>query len=298
MKGKNIRKLAAFMATVMAIASVGTMSVSAISINCPVEGKWVSMSSTAEGTKWFMADGSVVTEDKNGNITQTAPTKPATTTTTSSDASNTSTSNTVSSSGTTSDDSWIPDGYTVDPSIKNNSYNHIIEQLVFDYTNEERVKAGLPKLVWSKGLTEYAEIRAKEIVENWGHVRPDGNGYLGGRENIGGTTVIMSDYDENKIVSFNEIAKNIVDRWMDSPGHRTSIMDYEVDEYGDVWGAQSLAVGAYVADNGVIYITQVFDAGMYTVGTTVFDDLEAGLTVSPLLTGEDLERYNELIKSN
>lgn len=296
MKGKNIRKLAAFMATVMAMASVGTMSVSAISINCPVEGKWVSMSSTAEGTKWFMADGSVVTEDKNGNITQTAPTKPATTTTASSDASNASTSNTVSSSGTTSDDSWIPDGYTLDSDIKNNSYNHIIEQLIFDYTNEERVKAGLPELVWSKGLTEYAEVRAKEIVTNYSHVREAGN-YSGGAEIIYRFGISACDLLKDKNIDITEVAKYAVNGWMNSDGHRKVILDYEVDEYGDTWGNQSVAIGVYV-ENDAIYAVQVFDAGIDTVGTTIFDDLEAGLMVSPLLTGEDLERYNELIKSN
>lgn len=297
MKGKNIRKLAAFMATVMAMASVGTMSVSAISINCPVEGKWVSMSSTAEGTKWFMADGSVVTEDKNGNITQTAPTKPATTTTASSGAGNTSTSNTVSSSENTSDDSWIRNGYTLDPDIENNSYNHIIEQLIFDYTNEERVKAGLPKLVWSKGLTEYAEIRAKEIVEKYEHIRPNGGEYSGGGENIYDIVICNSDLNKDKYITLQEIAKYAVDGWMNSSGHRAAIMNYEVDEYGDTWGAQSLAVGVYVKD-GHAFAVQIFNAEMTRTGTTLFDDLEAGLTVSNLLTGEDLERYNELIKSN
>ena len=84
---------------------------------------------------------------------------------------------------------------------------------------------------------------------------------------------------------------------MNSPEHKAAIMDYEVDEYGDVWGSQSMAVGVYI-DAGRVFAVQVFDAGISAVDTTVFDDLEAGLTVSPLLTGEDLERYNELIKSN
>ena len=293
MKGKNIRKLAAFMATVMAMASVGTMSVSAISINCPVEGKWVSMSSTAEGTKWFMADGSVVTEDKNGNITQTAPTKPATTTTASSD-----TGSTTSSSGTTSDDSWIRNGYTLDSDIKNNSYNHIIEQLIFDYTNEERVKAGLPKLVWSKGLTEYAEVRAKEIVEKFEHIRPNKEQIYGGGENIYKFSVFNCDSDKDRKIDLNNVAKIAVDGWMNSPGHKAAIMNYEVDEYGDVWGSQSMAVGVYISDIGMVYSVQVFNAQATRTGTTVFDDLEAGLMVSPLLTDVGLERYNELIKSN
>lgn len=292
MKGKNIRKLAAFMATVMAMASVGTMSVSAISINCPVEGKWVSMSSTAEGTKWFMADGSVVTEDKNGNITQTAPTKPATTTTASSD-----TGSTTSSSGTTSDDSWIRNGYTLDSDIKNNSYNHIIEQLIFDYTNEERVKAGLPKLVWSKGLTEYAQIRAKEIVEKFEHIRPNKEQKCGGGENIYLVGISLCDLSNDKNITLQEIAQKAVNRWMESPGHKAAIMDYEVDEYGDIWGSQSMAVGVYI-DSGCVYAVQVFNAQATRTGTTVFDDLEAGLMVSPLLTDVGLERYNELIKSN
>lgn len=284
-----MKKLAAFMAAVMVMTGVSTMSAGAISINCPVEGQWVSMSCTAEGTQWFMADGSVVTEDKNGNITQTAPTKPATTT--SSDA-----GNTTNSTETASENSWIPKGYTVDPSIKNGSYNHIIEQLIFDYTNEERVKAGLPKLVWSAGLTEYAEIRAKEIMDNYSHVREEGS-YSGGAEIIYRFGMHACDLSKNKNVDMTEVARYAVNGWMNSDGHREVIMDYEVDEYGDTWGSQSVAVGVYV-ENDAIYAVQVFDAGIGTVGTTVFDDLEAGLTISPLLVGEDLERYNELIESN
>ena len=297
MKGKNIRKLAAFMATVMAIASVGTMSVSAISINCPVEGKWVSMSSTAEGTKWFMADGSVVTEDKNGNITQTAPTKPATTTTASSGESNTSTSNTVSSSETTSDDSWLHDRYTVDPSVKNDSYNHIVEQLIFDYTNEERVKAGLPELVWSKGLTEYAQIRAEEIADKFEYIRPNGGAYYGGKENINVSGIEYCDLSGDKYISLQEVAQKAVKNWMDSPGHRAAIMDYEVDEYGDIWGSQSMAVGVYI-DSGCVYAVQVFNADSTSLLKYTPEDFENSISISPLLVNADLERYNEIIKSN
>lgn len=285
-----MKKLAAFMAAVMVMTGVSTMSAGAISINCPVEGQWVSMSCTAEGTQWIMADGSVVTEDKNGNITQTAPTKPATTVSSNADNTN--------SPETASENSWILKGYTVDPSIKNGSYNHIIEQLIFDYTNEERVKAGLPKLVWSEGLTEYAEIRAKEISEQWGHLRPNNEKIYGGPENINVSGIEYCDLSGDKHISLQEVAQKTVKNWMESDGHRERIMSYEVDEYGDVFGTQSVAIGVYVSKQGSVYAVQVFDAGITTIGTTVFDDLEAGLTISPLLVGEDLERYNELIESN
>ena len=290
MKGKNVKKLAAFMAAVMVMTGVSTMSAGAISINCPVEGQWVSMSCTAEGTQWIMADGSVVTEDKNGNITQTAPTKPATTT--SGDA-----GNTTNSTETASENSWIPKGYTVDPSIKNGSYNHIIEQLIFDYTNEERVKAGLPKLVWSKGLTEYAEVRAKEIIEKWGHVRPEGKEYLGGGENIYLVGSSLCDISHDKDITLQEVAQKAVNSWMNSPGHKAAIMDYEVDEYGDIWGSQSMAVGVYI-DSGCVYAVQVFNADSTSLLKYTPEDFEDPISVSPLLVDKDLERYNELIESN
>lgn len=289
-----MKKLAAFMAAVMVMTGVSTMSAGAISINCPVEGQWVSMSCTAEGTQWIMADGSVVTEDKNGNITQTAPTKPATTVSSNADNTNGSTPSTAS----TSDDSWVRNGYTVDPDIKNNSYNHIIEQLIFDYTNEERVKAGLPKLVWSEGLTEYAEVRAKEIVEKFEHLRPNKGQIYGGGENIYKFSVFNCTQDKDRNVSLNDIAKFAVNGWMNSPGHKAAIMDYEVDEYGDVWGSQSLAVGVYISDTGMVYAVQVFNADSTSLLRYTPEDFEDPISVSPLLTGEDLERYNELIESN
>ncbi len=285
-----MKKLAAFMAAVMVMTGVSTMSAGAISINCPVEGQWVSMSCTAEGTQWIMADGSVVTEDKNGNITQTAPTKPATTV--SSDADNT------NSPETASDDSWIPDGYTVDPDIKNNSYNHIIEQLIFDYTNEERVKAGLPKLVWSKGLTEYAQIRAKELVEKFEHIRPNGGEYLGGGENANFMGIKFCDLSNDKNVTLEEVARQAVNAWMNSPGHKAAILDYSVDEYGDTWGNQSMAVGVYITEGGRVYAVQVFNADSTSLLKYTPEDFEDPISVSPLLVDKDLERYNELIESN
>ena len=61
-------------------------------------------------------------------------------------------------------------------------WNHEYEQRVFDLVNEEREKLGIPKLVWCRCGTEYAQTRAKELSIKYGHVRPDGSGV--GTENI------------------------------------------------------------------------------------------------------------------
>lgn len=74
-------------------------------------------------------------------------------------------------------------------------------------------------------------------------------------------------------------------------------MDYEVDEYGDVWGAQSMAVGVYI-DDGRMFAVQVFNADSTSLLKYTPEDFENSISISPLLVNADLERYNEIIKSN
>ena len=45
---------------------------------------------------------------------------------------------------------------------------------MIEMVNEKRVEAGLPPLKANVELREAAAIRSVEIVELWGHVRPDG----------------------------------------------------------------------------------------------------------------------------
>ena len=140
-------------------------------------------------------------------------------------------------------------------------YCHEYEQEVFDLVNERRVEAGIPKLAWSVGGTDLAQTRAKEISVLYSHTRPDGT--HAGTENIGrGDAIPILAEDSTGVhwALWNGDPKSMVASWMGSEGHYHNMMDYEVDDAGNVIGATSMAVGCYVDENGSIWWVQVFDS--------------------------------------
>lgn len=114
-------------------------------------------------------------------------------------------------------------------------------QEVFRLTNEEREKAGLEPLVMYEPSMEYAQTRAEEISTYFSHYRPEGKESV----LIDGLT-----YMEN-IAKGYRTPEEVVEGWMNSPGHRASMMgDYS--DYGNRMG-----VGVY-RYRGVIYWVQEF----------------------------------------
>lgn len=108
-------------------------------------------------------------------------------------------------------------------------------------TNVEREKAGLEPLVEHETAMEYAQIRAEEIADYFSHDRL--NGEDGG---------MYSHYTfmEN-IAKGSRTPEAVVEGWMNSPGHKATMMaDYS--DYGNGMG-----VGVY-RKNGVIYWVQEF----------------------------------------
>ena len=141
-------------------------------------------------------------------------------------------------------------------------WNHEYEQEVFDLVNEERVKLGLPKLVWDVNGTDLAQIRAKELSIKYSHTRPDGT--HAGTENIGSgdaIPILVEDPSGVHWALWNGDPKSIVASWMGSEGHYKNMMDYEVDDAGNVIGATAMAVGCYVDKEGSIWWVQVFTGG-------------------------------------
>lgn len=114
-------------------------------------------------------------------------------------------------------------------------------QEVIRLTNVEREKAGLEPLVEHETAMEYAQIRAEEIADYFSHDRL--NGEDGG---------MYSHYTfmEN-IAKGSRTPEAVVEGWMNSPGHKATMMaDYS--DYGNGMG-----VGVY-RKNGVIYWVQEF----------------------------------------
>ena len=140
-------------------------------------------------------------------------------------------------------------------------YCHEYEQEVFDLVNEKRVELGLPKLVWSTSMTDMAQTRAKELSVKYSHTRPDGTN--AGWENIGcgdAIPILVEDSTGVHPALWNGDPKSIVASWMGSKGHYHNMMDYEVDDAGNVTGATSMAVGCYVDEEGNIWWVQRFSS--------------------------------------
>lgn len=111
--------------------------------------------------------------------------------------------------------------------------------------NKERTKRGLNKLkMTNSALQSAAQKRAKEITKLFSHQRPDG-------------TMCYTALDAYKVkymASGENIAmgqfspENVMDSWMDSPGHKANILSDFYTEIG---------VGVYKYD-GIYYWVQMF----------------------------------------
>lgn len=104
----------------------------------------------------------------------------------------------------------------------------------FNLQNAERAKVGLPALQWNDTCYEAAKVRAKEIVTNWSHTRPNGGSYSDLIEGLPWT-----DSGEN-LAKGTTSASNAVASWMASPGHRANMLaDYYthcgIAYYGGYW---------------------------------------------------------------
>ena len=110
--------------------------------------------------------------------------------------------------------------------------------------NQQRTANGLSTLSYSSDLQAAADIRAKESVQNFSHIRPDGRGC---------ETAVTVDYTvtgENLIQVTSEFATAsiMVDTWMNSPSHRNNIL---------LPSFTQMAVGIYVY-NGITYVSTIF----------------------------------------
>jgi len=107
------------------------------------------------------------------------------------------------------------------------------EQSVFDLVNQEREKAGVGPLSWCDGLAELAKAHSNDMCDRgfFSHVNPEGEG-PGDRASAGHagsytfTPVYPNPYfglGEN-IAMGQTTAAQVMDDWMNSPGHRANIL--------------------------------------------------------------------------
>ena len=363
MKRKTQKILSVVLAVMMFAAAIPATSTSALSLTCPGTGGWSSMEydETTGNTIWNMKDGSIIVQDKNGNViqnTQNATSTPSVSQPTASSGwtSDTNSDFTVQpgktyqfkftaanpgalnvwfgtpgvftiqksgqeagavyykitavgtpgaaagiyvsyngSSGTKLCVATVAGGssatgqpttpeapskpnvdttnmteaqrLSVEAGLTLGDWSHEYEQGVLEYTNEERVKAGLEPLVWSRYQTENAQIRAKEISTYYSHDRLNGEPTIWENISMAGESVGVHYENGQRILTrIDGDPKSVVQGWMNSEGHRANILNPN---------ATSMAVGCYVAENGNIYWVQCFDSST--------NELINPITVNPLL---------------
>lgn len=121
------------------------------------------------------------------------------------------------------------------------SYAEQVVKLV----NEERAKAGLPTLELKADITAAANVRAREIKQNFSHTRPNGSSFSSVLREQG---VSFRGSGEN-IAWGQRSPEQVVNAWMNSDGHRANILNKNFKNIG---------VGHYQDASGVNYWVQLF----------------------------------------
>ena len=111
-------------------------------------------------------------------------------------------------------------------------------------TNSARSQNGYAALVEDGALSEAAAVRAREIARSFSHTRPSGASFSSALSESG---VSYLRAGEN-IASGQKSASEVVNAWMNSPGHRENILNSSYSRIGS----------ASVNINGTLYWVQLF----------------------------------------
>ena len=111
-------------------------------------------------------------------------------------------------------------------------------------TNSVRSKNGYAALVEDGALSDAAALRAREIARSFSHTRPSGASFSSALSESG---VSYLRAGEN-IASGQKSASEVVNAWMNSPGHRANILNSSYSRIGS----------ASVNIDGTLYWVQLF----------------------------------------
>lgn len=100
-----------------------------------------------------------------------------------------------------------------------------IARQVLELVNEERRRAGAAPLKLSAELQDAAAVRAEEATRKFSHTRPDGSNFSSVIPHAG------SAMGEN-IAAGCSTAVQVMEQWMDSPGHCANILNKDYTELG------------------------------------------------------------------
>lgn len=99
---------------------------------------------------------------------------------------------------------------------------------VLRLVNEARAEENLPALELEPALCGAAQIRAQECVDTFSHTRPDGTKYKTAITEAG----IASDYTGENAATGHSTAKQVVNAWLRSEGHRANILNERFTKLG------------------------------------------------------------------
>lgn len=115
---------------------------------------------------------------------------------------------------------------------------------VADLVNEARTQAGLSPVTLVAELSKAAQVRAEETTKSFSHTRPDGRDCFTILEEMG----VTCQYAGENIAMGQRTAQEVMEAWMDSPGHRENILDPSFGRLGV----------ACVERGGSLYWVQLF----------------------------------------
>lgn len=111
-------------------------------------------------------------------------------------------------------------------------------------TNSARSQNGYAALVEDGALSDAAAVRAREIARSFSHTRPSGASFSSALSESGVTYLRAGE----NIASGQKSASEVVNAWMNSPGHRANILNSSYSRIGS----------ASVNINGTLYWVQLF----------------------------------------
>lgn len=115
---------------------------------------------------------------------------------------------------------------------------------VIRLTNSARSQNGYAALVEDGALSEAAAVRAREIARSFSHTRPSGASFSSALSESGVTYLRAGE----NIASGQKSASEVVNAWLNSPGHRANILNSSYSRIGS----------AGVNIDGTLYWVQLF----------------------------------------
>lgn len=122
----------------------------------------------------------------------------------------------------------LPGGTDEDPFAQFTEDQLTIMNEVLDLVNDARADAGLNALELDPALCGAAQVRAVECVGSFSHTRPNGARYKTAITEAG----LTATYTGENIATGHTSAKQVVDAWMKSEGHRANILNEHYTKLG------------------------------------------------------------------